>query len=165
MTDVLYVRLRCCSNYFSNLGLQPELMSLSPLQFRAPRNLPSTPLKVMHFDDRLKAWVKRAAGRLATVCGLSQIIMVSQLVTRISKCWQQQNYRSVNPVFGSAREVTASALVCCLLSDTEQLKVPQLTSKNSSSSLQTRGGIQNSHQLFSDYFFWTRKEKIFFTVQ
>lgn len=152
MTDVLYVRLRCCSNYFSNLGLQPELMSLSLLQLHALRNLPYTRLKVMHFDDRLKAWVKRAAGRPATVCGLSQIIMCSQLVTRISKCWQQQNYRSVNPVFGWAQELTASGPVCCLLSDTEQLKVPQLTSKNSSSSLQALSGIQHSHQLFSDNF-------------
>lgn len=45
--------------------------------------------------------------------------------------FQVQRYRSLNPVFGSAQGVTASAKVCRLLSDTYQLKVPQLTSQNS----------------------------------
>lgn len=45
--------------------------------------------------------------------------------------FQVQRYRSLNPIFGSAQGVTASAKVCRLLSDTYQLKVPQLTSQNS----------------------------------
>lgn len=99
-TDVLCVRLRCCSNYFSNLGLKPELMSLSRLQPHAFRNLPSTTPKVMHFDDRLKAWVKRAAGRPSTcVCGRSHIMMVSQLVAGIARCWHLLTYHLLNPVF------------------------------------------------------------------
>lgn len=53
----MYNRLWRHTAQLSNLGLQTELMSLFPPWLHASRP-PSTALEVMHFDARLKAWVK-----------------------------------------------------------------------------------------------------------
>lgn len=93
----MYIRLWCHTVYFSNLGLQTELMSSSlASRIQAP---------IYCFTGNAFWWpsksLSKTVGRPAIVQGLSQIITVSQRVTRITSCWRLLRHYLLNPVFSS----------------------------------------------------------------
>lgn len=96
----IYSRFWCHSPPLSNLGLQANFMSLFPPWLHTSKP-PSAALEVMHFDVRLKAWVKRAVRRPASVRRPSQMITVSQRVTGIARCWGLLRHYLLNHVFSS----------------------------------------------------------------